>query len=122
MEVLLQAAEEDTREGPLFDDPDDLDVYDRDMAQLMRQVYSAFRSEVSGVDLRADASKLKDPDTLAGLQFAARGNTPLLRDPARATTHAARGMTPQRAFLENDAAAVTTGKRSRRKASYFERP
>ena len=57
MEALLQAAEEDTREDPLFDDPDDLD-YDEDMAQLMREVYSAFKSEVSGADLRADASKL----------------------------------------------------------------
>ena len=43
MEALLQAAEEDTREDPLFDDPDDLD-FDEDMAQLMRQVYSAFKN------------------------------------------------------------------------------
>ena len=43
MEALLQAASEDTREDPLFDDPDDLD-FDEDMAQLMRQVYSAFKN------------------------------------------------------------------------------
>ena len=43
MEALLQAAEEDTREDPLFDDPADLD-FDEDMAQLMRQVYSAFKN------------------------------------------------------------------------------
>lgn len=47
MEALLQATEEDAREDPLFDDPDDLD-YDEDMARLMREVYSAFKSEVSG--------------------------------------------------------------------------
>ena len=113
----MQPTEEDAREDPLFDDPDDLD-YDEDMARLMREVYSAFKSEVSGADLRADANKLKD--ILADLQAAAQGNTPLLRNPVRPTTHAARAMTSQRAFLENDAAAVTTGKRSRRKASYFE--
>ena len=76
MEALLQAAEEDTREDPLSDDPDDSD-FDEDMAQLMRQVHAAFKSEVSGADLRADASKLKD--MLAGLQAAVpvQGNTPL---------------------------------------------
>ena len=37
MEALLQAASEDTREDPVFDDPDDLD-FDEDMAQLMREV------------------------------------------------------------------------------------
>ena len=108
MEALLQAAEEDTREDPLFDDPDDLD-FDEDMAQLMREVYSAFKSEVSGANLRADASKLKD--MLADLQSAAQGNMPLLRNHVGATTHAARAMMLERAFLDNDASPVTTGKR-----------
>ena len=43
----MPPTEEDAREDPLFDDPDDLD-YDEDMARLMREVYSAFKSEVSG--------------------------------------------------------------------------
>ena len=54
MEALLQAASEDTREAPLSDNPGYLD-YDGDMAQLMRGVYSAFKSEVSGAGSRADA-------------------------------------------------------------------
>ena len=85
----MQPTEEDAREDPLFDDPDDLD-YDEDMARLMREVYSAFKSEVSGADLRADASKLKD--MLAGLQAEAQGNTPLLDSTRHAgvTTIAAR--------------------------------
>ena len=77
MEALLQVAEEVTQEDPVFDDPDDLD-FDEDMAQLMREVYADFKSEVSGADSRADASKLKD--VLAGLQAAVQGNTPCWRD------------------------------------------
>ena len=116
----MQPTEEDAREDPLFDDPDDLD-YDEDMARLMREVYSAFKSEVSGADLRADASKLKD--MLAGLQAEAQGNTPLLDSTRHAgvTTMAARAATVrERGFLDNDAAPVVTGKRSRTKPSRFE--
>ena len=94
-------------------------------AQLMRQVNSAFKSEVSGADLRAGASKLKD--MLAGLQSAAQGNTPLIDSTRHAgvTTMAARAATVrERGFLENDTcdaapAPVTTGKRSRGKPSHF---
>ena len=92
-----------------------------DMAQLMRGVYADFKSEVSGADSRADASKPKA--MLAGLQAVAQGNTPLI-DATRhtgMTTMAARAATAkERAFLENDAEPVTTGKRSRSKPSYFE--
>ena len=54
---MLQAAEEGTRQDPVFDGPGNLD-FDGHMAQFMREVYSAFKSEASGADLRADASKL----------------------------------------------------------------
>ena len=119
MDALLQAASEDTREDPVFGGPGDLD-FDGDMAQLTREVYPAFKSEVSGADMimRASASKLKD--VLANLQAAAQGNTPLLHDHARATTMAARAATSrERAFLANsdDVEPVMYGKRSRAKPS-----
>ena len=49
MEVLLQAASEETREDPDFDDPDDLD-FSVDQEKVMHAAYGVFEKEVSGMD------------------------------------------------------------------------
>ena len=64
MEALLEAARMDTRgredPGPDFLSGIDDFAVDENMAKLMREVYVAFPSEVSGAECKADAGKLMD--------------------------------------------------------------
>ena len=59
---------------------------DEDMAELMREVYVAFQSEVSGAESKAGAGKLMD--LMSKLNTEAQGNTPVadLRNHAGAAT------------------------------------
>ena len=57
MEALLEAASEDTREDPDFDDPEDLDFnIDQDPEKVMHAAYADFENEVSGMDHKTIAA------------------------------------------------------------------
>jgi len=110
----------DTREDPDFLSGIDDFAVDEDMAKLMREVYVAFQSEVSGAECKADAGKLMD--LMSKLNAEAQGNTPVedLRYHVGATTKAARAASSEKAFLSNDAAPVLRSTRERGKPAFFE--
>ena len=112
----------DTREDPDFLSGIDDFAVDEDMAKLMREVYVAFQSEVSGAECKADAGKLMD--LMSKLNAEAQGNTPVahLRYHVGATTQpaAARAASSEKAFLSNDAAPVLRSRRERARPAFFE--
>ena len=110
----------DTQEGPGFLSGIDDFAVDGDMSKLMREVYVAFQSEVSGAECKADAGKLMD--LMSKLHAEAQGNTPVadLRNHVGATTLPARAASSEKAFLKLDAAPVLRSTRERAKPAFFE--
>ena len=67
----MQPTEEDAREDPDFDDPDDLD-FSVDQDKVMRAAYAVFENEVSGMDHKMIAAHYAS--LFADLSAEAAGN------------------------------------------------
>ena len=108
MEALLEAASEDTREDPDFDDPDDLD-FNLDQEKVMRAAYAVFENEVSGMDHKMIAAHYAS--LFADLSAEAAGNATSNRSSklkhVGETSLAARAATSEKKFLNEEAEGMS---------------
>jgi hypothetical protein len=122
MEALLEAASEDTREDPDFDDPDDLD-FSVDQDKVMRAAYAVFENEVSGMDHKMIAAHYAS--LFADLSAEAAGNATSNRSSMAKRNHAgetassARAATSEKRFLNEEAGAVQRTPRKRKPPETF---
>ena len=116
----MQPTEEDAREDPDFDDPDDLD-FSVDQEKVMRAAYAVFENEVSGMDHKMIAAHYAS--LFADLSAEAAGNATSNRSSklkhVGETSLAARAATSEKKFLHEEAGAVQRTPRTRKPPETF---